>query len=404
MKEGWKIKKLGEICEVAPSKNRSKAKNIDPLSEVSFIPMEDLTIGDKYVYPSRRESYKNISSGYTYFEEGDILIAKVTPCFENGKLAIAKGLAHGIGFGSSEYIVIRNTAQEIISDYIYYYLRTEVFKRNGKKLMVGACGLKRLPKAYVASLLIPFPLSFQEQQRIVEILDAEFAKIDALKANAEKSLQAAKDLFQSALKQALEPKSDWNVYKLKDVCKEYGDYGMSVPSKPYKDIRYLRITDITEWGELNDDKVSADTNSIDDKYLLQEGDVLFARTGATVGKSLVYKSTMGRCSYAGYLIRYRLNQDMILPQLLFYITHSKSYYDWIRANQKSTTLPNISAKIYNEYEISIPSSLINQKNITTQLDNLDERCKALQENYRKTIALCEDLKQALLRKAFNGEL
>ena len=201
MKEGWTIKKLGDICKVAPSKNRAKVKDIDPLLEVSFMPMEDLTIGNKYAYPSKRLLYKDIASGYTYFEEGDILIAKVTPCFENGKLAIVKKLAHGIGFGSSEYIVIRNSVQEIISDYIYYYLRTDVFRQNGKKLMVGACGLKRIPKEYIASLSIPFPILLQEQQRIVKILDAEFAKIDALKANAEKSLQAAKDLFRTILKE-----------------------------------------------------------------------------------------------------------------------------------------------------------------------------------------------------------
>lgn len=243
-----------------------------------------------------------------------------------------------------------------------------------------------------------------EQQRIVEILDVEFAKIDALRANATKSLQADKDLFQSALKQELQPKEGWKSYKLQDVCTEYGTYGMSLPSKGYDGIRYLRITDITEWGELNNEKVSADTKNIDDKYLLHDGDILFARTGATVGKTLVYNNTMGKCSYAGYLIRYRPNQEIILPQVLYYITHSKFYYNWVMTTQKSTTLPNISAKLYNKYEFSIPISLAEQTRIVSRLDQLNERCKTLQENYDRTITLCEDLKQALLRKAFNGEL
>lgn len=388
MKEGWKIKKLGEICEVAPSKNRSKAKNIDPLSEVSFIPMEDLTIGDKYVYPSRRESYKNISSGYTYFEEGDILIAKVTPCFENGKLAIAKGLAHGIGFGSSEYIVIRNTAQEIISDYIYYYLRTEFFKRNGKKLMVGACGLKRLPKAYVASLLIPFPLSFQEQQRIVEILDAEFAKIDALKANAEKSLQAAKDLFQSALKQALEPKKNWECKTVAEISENLDYKRIPVTKKDREDgiYPYYGASGIVDYVK---------------EYLFDEDLLLVSEDGA----NLIARSTPIAFSVSGkiwvnnhaHVLRF---PTMDLQRFVEYFFANYDLSDYITGAAQ----PKLTQKALNSIIIEYPSDKEELAAIISRLDNLDERSKALQENYRKTIALCEDLKQALLRKAFNGEL
>lgn len=402
MKEGWKIKKLGDLCTFRRGLTYTKGDEVE-YSSKAVLRSNNISLDNTISF----DDIKYLRESFTIPNEKKVCKDSLLICMSNGsKIHLGKVviIENNIDFAFGGFMGLLLPIKDLITPkYLFYALISPAYKNFIKKLSDGA-NINNLKFAALKDFDILLPDSLKEQQRIVAILDAEFAKIDALKANAEKSLQAAKDLFQSALKQALEPKSDWNVYKLKDVCKEYGDYGMSVPSKPYKDIRYLRITDITEWGELNDDKVSADTNSIDDKYLLQEGDVLFARTGATVGKSLVYKSTMGRCSYAGYLIRYRLNQDMILPQLLFYITHSKSYYDWIKANQKSTTLPNISAKIYNEYEISIPSSLINQKNITTQLDNLDERCKALQENYRKTIALCEDLKQALLRKAFNGEL
>lgn len=288
---------------------------------------------------------------------------------------------------------------KILPEFLFYYLM--YYKWDKSNEVVLGCTLN---KKSISQSLLSYPSSLAEQQRIVEILDAEFAKIDVLRANATKSLQAAKDLFQSALKQELQPKEKWKSYKLQDVCTEYGTYGMSLPSKVYDGIRYLRITDITEWGELNNEKVSADTKNIDDKYLLHDGDILFARTGATVGKTLVYNNTMGKCSYAGYLIRYRPNQEIILPQVLYYITHSKFYYNWVMTTQKSTTLPNISAKLYNRYEFSIPISLAEQTRIVSRLDQLNERCKTLQENYDRTITLCEDLKQALLRKAFNGEL
>ena len=262
---------------------------------------------------------------------------------------------------------------------------------------------KNLDMEDFRNMEISFPVSLPEQQRIVDILDREFAKIDALKANAEKSLQAAKDLFQATLKKELEPKEGWKKYCLKDVCTDYGDYGMSLPSKAYESVRYLRITDITEWGELNNDRVSVDTDVIDDRYMLKEGDVLFARTGATVGKTLVYEDAFGDCCYAGYLIRYRPNQDIVLPRMLYFITHSASYYEWVATNQKSATLPNISAKLYNTFALSLPS-IKEQKEIVSRLDDLANKSKALNGNYQKTLTLCDDLKQTILRKAFNGEL
>ena len=232
--------------------------------------------------------------------------------------------------------------------------------------------------------------------------DKEFEKIDALKENAEKNLQNAKDLFQAALKKELRPKKGWKTYTLQEVCSESGQYGMSVPSKSFNGIRYLRITDITDEGGLNDEQVSADIDVIEQKYLLQEGDILFARTGATVGKTLVYQSSFGKCSFAGYLIRYRPDIKIVLPRLMYFITHSADYYKWVLDSQRKSTLPNISAKLYNEYSITIPD-VKEQKEIVSVLDKLNAKCKELQDNCDKTITLCDELKQALLRKAFNGE-
>ena len=283
-----------------------------------------------------------------------------------------------------------------------FFVYAVSYKLDEMKKLVHGATMQHITRGKFDGIDIAVP-SLQEQQRIVDILDQEFAKIDALKANAEKSLQAAKDLFQATLKKELEPKEGWKRYCLQDVCTDYGDYGMSLPSKSFDGVRYLRITDITEWGDLNDDKVSVDADEIDERYMVRAGDILFARTGATVGKTLVYEERFGRCCYAGYLIRYRPDQSIVLPRMLYYITHSASYYEWVAISQKSATLPNISAKLYNSYELSLPSTK-EQVRIISELDELNEKCLVLQQNYQKTLALCDDLKQAILRKAFNGEL
>ena len=247
-------------------------------------------------------------------------------------------------------------------------------------------------------LEIPVP-PLSEQQSIVDYLDSTFAKIDAMKANAEKALNEAKALFQASLKEMLEPKEGWEEKTLKEVSVIYGNYGLSVPSIEFNGVRYLRITDITEWGELNDEKVSAKIDEGKDQELLVEGDILFARTGATVGKTLMYKEEFGDCLFAGYLIRYRLKKDIIIPKFMFYITHSNGYYKWIIENQKAAAQPNISAKLYNEYKVSYPP-LSEQQSIVATLDSLKSKVDRLQENYDKISQECDALKQAILRQVF----
>ena len=115
--------------------------------------------------------------------------------------------------------------------------------------------------------------NLSEQQSIVDYLDSTFAKIDAMKANAEKALNEAKALFQASLKEMLEPKEGWEEKTLKDISIISGNYGLSVPSTEYNGVRYLRITDITEWGDLNDEKVSAKIDEEKEQELLEEGDL-----------------------------------------------------------------------------------------------------------------------------------
>ena len=192
-------------------------------------------------------------------------------------------------------------------------------------------------------------------------------------------------------------KEGWNTSELKDICSKYGEYGMSVPSKPFDGIRYLRITDITDNGSLNPELVSAEIENIDDSYRLEIGDVLFARTGATVGKTLVYEESMGPCVYAGYLIRYKPDQSIILPRFLYYITHSNKYYQWVNKNQKVAAQPNISAKLYNSYKVSYPS-LHEQQQMVDFLDAEFAKIDELKNQAEQSLQNAKDLFQAALKE------
>ena len=130
-----KFKKLQDICEIKPPKKESKQK----LSEndlVSFVPMKNLNILSKNITLEQEKALKDVYKGYVYFAENDVLLAKITPCFENGKLGIARNLKNGIGFGSSEYIVFR-TQEQINPDYLFYFLSQDSFRQEGSRVGAG---------------------------------------------------------------------------------------------------------------------------------------------------------------------------------------------------------------------------------------------------------------------------
>ena len=106
MKPGWAFKVLADVCEIKPKKSEARERLL-PTATVSFLPMEDLGIDQKFLASSKTRALSEVAGSYTYFADGDVLLAKITPCFENGKLGIATGLISGVGFGSSEYIVFQ---------------------------------------------------------------------------------------------------------------------------------------------------------------------------------------------------------------------------------------------------------------------------------------------------------
>jgi type I restriction enzyme S subunit len=131
MKKAWQTKTLCEVCEIRPPKSEAR-KRLAADAPVSFLPMEDLGIDKKFVQAAQTKPLSAVQGSYTYFADGDVLLAKITPCFENGKLGIAEELTNGIGFGSSEYIVFRPD-KTISKEWLYYYLSRETCQGRSKR-------------------------------------------------------------------------------------------------------------------------------------------------------------------------------------------------------------------------------------------------------------------------------
>lgn len=185
----WEMVELGEVCEVNPKK--SELKDLDDDLKVSFVPMADLNENQIDFIPTQVKPLGEVIKGYTYFKDDDVLLAKVTPCFENGKAGIAKNLVNGIGFGSSEYFVIRPN-QKILSTWIYLNVITDNFREKGKLNMTGTGGLQRVPPDFIKSTLIPFP-PIETQRQIVSQIEKEQALVNANKQLVEVFEQKIKD-------------------------------------------------------------------------------------------------------------------------------------------------------------------------------------------------------------------
>jgi type I restriction enzyme M protein len=171
----WEKSRLEEICTINPKKSEIKRAEGDQM--VSFVPMSDVNENDMYFKPLESKKLSDVGGSYTYFAENDVLLAKVTPCFENGKLGIARNLENGIGFGSSEFIVLR-TGDALLPEILASYLMEPTFKINGQLKMTGTGGLQRLPIDFVKNFIVAVPPP-EIQFEIVEKIKEEKHQVEA---------------------------------------------------------------------------------------------------------------------------------------------------------------------------------------------------------------------------------
>ena len=198
--EGWEEKPLDEVCKIRPPKSEVD-EYLNENDLISFVPMKCLGVDEMYFKSDGLKELNKVSSSYTYFRNNDVLLAKITPCFENGKLGIAKDLENGTGFGSSEYVVFRVIEKLLKPEFLYHFLNRQIFRDNGKNVMTGAVGHKRIPKDYYQKCLIVVP-NLEEQERIIELLDRFLKNRNELIQKYKFKLSNLKELKKSLLQKA----------------------------------------------------------------------------------------------------------------------------------------------------------------------------------------------------------
>lgn len=186
----WGILPVKRICKVNASiTEAAKLKNDDEL--VTFLPMENVTVNGE-VDCSIKKPIGDVRSGYSSFAKGDVVVAKITPCFENGKGACLDCLDTDIGYGTTEFINLR-PSEKVLAQYLYLITMTQPFRKLGEEVMSGSAGQKRVPVEFIKNFTLGVP-SAEEQWKIIEELDEKLHNIDELIEKEKKTIDTLHEL------------------------------------------------------------------------------------------------------------------------------------------------------------------------------------------------------------------
>jgi type I restriction enzyme, S subunit len=406
MREGWELFKLKEVCEIRPAKRETKEfLNEDDL--VSFVPMSHLNEERKDFHEEEAKPLKSVYKGYTYFKDEDVLLAKITPCFENGKMGIAKGLTNGVGFGSSEFIVYRPDSR-LIPEYLFYYLLLPKFRVQGKKMMGGAVGHQRIPKEFYEDYEIPIP-SLPEQKRIVAILDEAFEAIDKAKANIERNIQNSEELFQSKLNEIFSQRGEcWEEKPLKEVC-EISPSKRQVKDKLSEDelVSFVPMSHLEINNKYFEEESIKPLMEVYKGYTyFEDGDVLLAKItpcfeNGKLGIASNLENGVGFGS-SEYIV-YRTKEGLLNEYVYYFLNRDNFRKIGESLMGGAVGHQRIQKEFYEDFAIRYPNRK-KQKEIVKELDSVSFKKEELLSAYNKRLSSLEELKKSILQKAFSGEL
>ncbi|MCB5272094.1 MAG: restriction endonuclease subunit S [Candidatus Cloacimonetes bacterium] len=307
----------------------------------------------------------------------------------------------------------------IAGDFLYYYLYCN------KQLLIsygqGSTFLE-LSRNMLASISLEIP-DTEKQNSIAAFLDHETTRIDALIHKKKQMIELLKEkrtaLVTQAVTKGLDPNvkmkdsgiewlgevpEHWAVKKLRFLVKaplQYGAIEAAELDDPYLP-RYIRITDIDEKGDLREDGIKTIPWDKAEPYMLNDGDLLLARSGATAGKSLLYKETYGAAAFAGYLIRATFN-GQVLPDFASYYTSSQIYSNWLSMVLIQATIQNISAEKYKELSLPVPS-ICEQRKIVSYLRDETDKIDMMMNIMIHSISLLQEYRSSLIHSAITGKI
>ncbi|KPC75937.1 hypothetical protein ADL26_05445 [Thermoactinomyces vulgaris] len=430
--ENWVWIRLGKVTSINPTK--PKLLYQDDL-KCSFLPMSKVDPESGRIIQLEERPFFKVKKGYTYFQESDVLFAKITPCMENGNSVIAKGLLNGFGFGSTEFYVFRST-KAVDHRYIYHLVRSSRFRNQAKQVMTGAVGQQRVPKSFLEAYKLPLP-PVNEQKRIVDRLERLLNKID----EAKQLIEEAKETFElrraaildkafrgelssdwrklnqikAPLNKEINKKIDtppyslpdsWSWVRLEDVCEKITD-GTHHSPKSYSEGDYMYITakNIKEQGIILDNVTYVSEEVHRDIYNrcdVKKGDVLYIKDGATTGIATVnhLNEEFSLLSSVGVL---RTRRELLSPDYLSFCLNSPSTKERMLGMMSGNAIRRLTLKKIKQGIVPLPP-IDEQMYIVNKLKHLFEVLYCEKSIIEKVESQLNSLKQSILSRAFRGEL
>ena len=386
MKEGWKYKKLGDVIDHLRTglNPRTHFKLNTPDSTGYYITVRELK---GFTIEPDEKTYKVNSTAIIRINErsnlkiGDVLFSGTGTI---GKTALVSELPDNWNIKEGVYAMTPKHS-ELDSKYFIYYIGSDFFLRLVNDKAAGT-GVRSIPMKELVKLPISVP-SLSEQKSIVDYLDSAFAKIDAMKANAEKALNEAKALFQASLKEMLEPKDGWEESTFGDVCWYKRNNGV------HKGTRYIGMEHIEQGtgkllGTISSDEVLSNT------FAFNKGDVLYGRLRPYL-KKVIVADFDGCCSTEIFPIQ---SQKIIAPFLMYWFL-TDVITNKVNATCAGCRMPRGNMNDVLKFLISYPT-IKEQQNIVDVLDAIKSKVDRLQENFDKISQECDALKQAILKQVF----
>ena len=290
--------KLAEVCEINP--RLPKGHTLTDDTEISFVPMAAVdeisgAIRDKHV-----RNFGQVKKGFTPFRESDVLFAKITPCMENGKAAIARDLTGGFGFGSTEFHVLR-AREMVLPEWLYYFVRRLVFRREAKRNFTGTAGQQRVPAVFLSNSQIPVP-PLSEQRRIVDLLLRAEGIVRLRRESQKKAAELIPAIFLEMFGDPATNPKGWPIKKLGEYLRI--QTAVRTPDMELEGAVPCVGADSIEsgTGKIVIWPTVADVRPISGKYQFFRGDVLYSKIRPALRKVAIAPSD-GYCSADMYPLR-----------------------------------------------------------------------------------------------------
>lgn len=377
--------KLKDICEINP-----RTQGIADYMSVSFVPMPCVSEDGK-IDTSEIRQFIDVKKGYTVFQENDVLFAKITPCMENGKGAIARGLMNGIGCGSSEFHVLRANNEMVCPEWIYYLTAWSSFRREAEKHMTGSAGQRRVPKAYLENYDINVP-SLPEQTKQTEVLSQLQQIIDCRKEELQKLDELVKARFVELFGDTILNPFGWKKDLLGTVC-DVRDGTHDSPQ--YYESGYPLVTSKNVTGgkiDLTDCSLicEADFKKINERSKVDIGDIIMPMIG-TVGKPVIVDIEPNFAIKNVSLIKFKAD-SRVLNIYIRALLQSDYFDDAVLSKVRGGTQKFISLGDIRKLEVLVPPMEL-QEQFATFIKQTDKSKVVVQKALDEAQTLFESLMQ-----------